>query len=298
TRFVKTPALDLLIRAKKDPAHPYFLILDEMNLSHVERYFSDFLSAMESREPVALHSGPGVCDGVEPRLALPRNLFVIGTVNVDETTYMFSPKVIDRANVIEFTVNAEAMQAYLDGDTEFNADELAGAGAAFGAALVDFVGDAAVLSAIDEDDASRFRRSLLDLFQVLDGAGVQFGFRTAREMVRYAVAGKQLSGDGWSMRSALDAQMVQRILPRMNGESAKLRPPLLALLALMESLSGEADGTLEALAARSSELSRLDSESLTGVGLGLAVTFPLSALKVVRMLRRLNAYGFTTAIEG
>ena len=48
-------ALDIILAAKSDSKRPYFLILDEMNLSHVERYFADFLSAMESGEPVHLH---------------------------------------------------------------------------------------------------------------------------------------------------------------------------------------------------------------------------------------------------
>ena len=66
-----------------------------MNLSHVERYFADFLSAIESGEEIPLY-------GKDETLELPSNLFIIGTVNVDETTYMFSPKVLDRANTIEF----------------------------------------------------------------------------------------------------------------------------------------------------------------------------------------------------
>ena len=66
-----------------------------MNLSHVERYFADFLSAIESYEEIPLY-------GNNESLNLPDNLFTIGTVNVDETTYMFSPKVLDRANTIEF----------------------------------------------------------------------------------------------------------------------------------------------------------------------------------------------------
>ena len=41
-------ALDLILNAQADSKNPYFLILDEMNMSHVERYFADFLSAMES----------------------------------------------------------------------------------------------------------------------------------------------------------------------------------------------------------------------------------------------------------
>ena len=93
--YQSTPAYDLINKAQDDPDNPYFLILDEMNLSHVERYFADFLSAIESGEEIPLY-------GEDRTLKLPDNLFIIGTVNVDETTYMFSPKVLDRANTIEF----------------------------------------------------------------------------------------------------------------------------------------------------------------------------------------------------
>ncbi len=113
--FQSTPVLDLVLRACADSAHPYFLILDEMNLSHVERYFSDFLSAMESGKAIPVHT-----EGCELRtssglripqaVAIPPNLFVVGTVNVDETTYMFSPKVLDRANVLEFRVEEEDLK--------------------------------------------------------------------------------------------------------------------------------------------------------------------------------------------
>ena len=91
--YQSTPAYDL-IKSANNSTEPHFLILDEMNLSHVERYFADFLSAIESGEKIPLYG--------EEELTLPENLFIIGTVNVDETTYMFSPKVLDRANVIEF----------------------------------------------------------------------------------------------------------------------------------------------------------------------------------------------------
>ena len=88
-----TPAYDLIKKSHSESYH-HFLILDEMNLSHVERYFADFLSAIESNESIPLHG--------DDELEIPFNLLVIGTVNVDETTYMFSPKVLDRANTIEF----------------------------------------------------------------------------------------------------------------------------------------------------------------------------------------------------
>lgn len=296
-RFARTPCLDLLVRATEEPTRPHFLILDEMNLSHVERYFSDFLSAMESHEPLSLHPGPEPRDGAPARLSLPGNLFVIGTVNIDETTYMFSPKVIDRANVIEFTVTAEAMEAYLDGDTEFLVEELTGAGVAYGGSLVDFVAEAAPLSALGKDEAARFREVTLDLFRVLDSAGVQFGFRTAREMIRYGVANKALVGDDWTVENAYDAQIAQRILPRMNGDAAKLRPPLLSLLALMEAVDQETDSGLEVVRTRVAELALLDAAATTAIGAGLMEVFPLSAPKVARMLARLGSHGFATAIE-
>ena len=104
-KYEKTGIIKLIERANDNPEIPYFLLLDEMNLSHVERYFSDFLSHMETPDnPFEIDGYRNKDDEDEStgKLPYPENLFVIGTVNIDETTYMFSPKVLDRANVIEF----------------------------------------------------------------------------------------------------------------------------------------------------------------------------------------------------
>ncbi len=229
-RFVRTPALDLLLRAAAEPSEPFFLVLDEMNLSHVERYFSDFLSAMESAQPIHLHGSDAPRDGVPAKLDFPRNLFIIGTINVDETTYMFSPKVLDRANVIEFTVSRTAMREYLEGGARLDTADLLGAGAAYGASLVDFSVAQAPLSDIGEEIAPILVDTLDSLFDTLDKAGLQFGYRTAREMIRYAIAHRRLSGEARTLVPALDAQIVQRIVPRLGGDMARLRPILLARL--------------------------------------------------------------------
>lgn len=84
-----------------------------MNMSYVERYFADFLSAMESGAEIPLWKGDDEKQAPKS-IGLPRNLFIIGTINVDETTYMFSPKVLDRANVIEFKISMEEMRQFLD----------------------------------------------------------------------------------------------------------------------------------------------------------------------------------------
>ena len=114
-KYHTTVVTEMLLEAAQNPDKPYFIILDEMNLAKVEQYFSDFLSIMESRTPsnpngesIQLHHEEDVDAAKKTRLRIPGklnippNVFFTGTVNVDESTYMFSPKVLDRANVIEF----------------------------------------------------------------------------------------------------------------------------------------------------------------------------------------------------
>jgi energy-coupling factor transporter ATP-binding protein EcfA2 len=117
-KYYKTPLLELILKAiedykeNKENASPYFVILDEMNLAHVEYYFADFLSVLESgrdeegftREGIKLHNVDEIETNqkIPKEIKLPPNLYIIGTVNIDETTYMFSPKVLDRAFTIEF----------------------------------------------------------------------------------------------------------------------------------------------------------------------------------------------------
>jgi hypothetical protein len=138
TNYIVQPVLDLIIYAHEMPNKPCFLILDEMNLSHVERYFADFLSAMESEEPVPLYSGSErkASGRIIPReIRIPKNLFVIGTVNIDETTYMFSPKVLDRAGVIEFRVTPGDIEKVLEYKQVLDLEKIVGIGQNFAAAF-------------------------------------------------------------------------------------------------------------------------------------------------------------------
>ena len=182
--------LDLVLQASRDPDRPYVLVLDEMNLSHVERYFADFLSAMESKGDLKLHGGKGPVDGVPPTVKMPENLWVIGTMNVDETTYMFSPKVLDRAQVLEFRVKAEDMKAFLDGKQ-----------AAAAAALNGF-------------------------FPELAKVGAEFGYRTAGEFCSYVEKAIAL---GSPIDEAVDTAIMQKLLPKLHGSRRQLERPLEAL---------------------------------------------------------------------
>ncbi len=225
-------AFEFILRAAQDPEHPYLLILDEMNLAHVERYFSDFLSGIESRRPVLPdlifdeESSQWVLREVEAqRVPLPRNLIVVGTVNVDETTYMFSPKVLDRAFTFEFRVTADELAADLRRP------------AAASAAADHRVRAFASLAARDDwqqehpnpaQDAIVL--TLREVHTILAGASQEFGHRTLYEILRFC-SFYATTGDA-DADTALDLAMMQKVLPKVHGSRRRIEPVLNELEAL------------------------------------------------------------------
>ena len=210
-------ALDLILQATKTPEKPFFLILDEMNLSHVERYFADFLSAMESGEEVLLHSGEDNWDDVPAKISLPKNLFIVGTVNIDETTYMFSPKVLDRASVIEFRVTVEEMKNYLGNYKPLNMEALRAQGAAMGTSFVKIATDKSIATTAAKETTDK----LLMFFGELKKNGAEFGYRSASEILRFAEIAKLIE-PGWPDDEILDAAIMQKLLPKLHGSRNKL----------------------------------------------------------------------------
>jgi MoxR-like ATPase len=114
-RFEPGWLADLMRRCEREPDRMFFALLDEMNLAPVEQYLAEALSAMEEvrsggREvTVPLYSrgsAPANRDEWPVELRYPTNLFLIGTVNIDETTRPLSDRVLDRANVLQLTINA------------------------------------------------------------------------------------------------------------------------------------------------------------------------------------------------
>jgi 5-methylcytosine-specific restriction endonuclease McrBC GTP-binding regulatory subunit McrB len=216
--------LDLIIAANEHPDLPYFLILDEMNLSHVERYFADFLSVMESRQSISLFSGEGVKDGVPSELRLPTNLFIIGTVNIDETTYMFSPKVLDRANAIEFRVTRGEIEYFFAHRKELDMDRLTGQGASMAESFLEM----AEKRAFDDQDLSGVHKTLVGFFGQLKKSGAEFGYRSGGEIIRLIHQLTEIDPK-MSMDEKLDIAIVQKLLPKLHGSRRKLCPVLLTL---------------------------------------------------------------------
>jgi len=295
--YVKTPALQLLLRARDDADVPHVLILDEMNLSHVERYFADVLSAIESGEPMTLHTGPAIIDGVPPQIALPSNLFIIGTVNVDETTYLFSPKVLDRANVIEFRASAEAMADFLDQPSiAVDLDMLTETGKAFGGTLI----DASNHEAIEMDDAVRARLNaeLKLIFDALAQHNAEFGFRAAKEITRFVYFYLQVTRTSGvsetpevSAVAAIDAQLMQKILPRLNGARGKLGPVLWALALVCHAERPSLDEIVRQAREQDGD------DPATAWRSGVPMRYPTSAEKLARLWTTLDQNGFVSFME-
>ncbi|MCW3101367.1 MAG: GTPase subunit of restriction endonuclease-like protein, partial [Chthonomonadaceae bacterium] len=262
--------LEFLLAAAAEPDMPYLLLLDEMNLAHVERYFSDFLSGVESRDAVLPNLSRGA-DGEwrlmsdsEPRVPLPRNVFVIGTVNVDETTYQFSPKVLDRATTFEVRTSTDELL-----DEAVRPAAIPPADSQLLKVLVDRVLDdswqqaAPVLPALG--------MALRDLHSRLSETGDEFGHRVFYESRRFAVALNEL---GVADRDALlDHILMLKILPRVHGSRRRAEPVLKSLLAF----------GMDPDAPRDREL------ATDGAG-----KLPMSVNKVRRMLRTLEMNQFVS----
>jgi len=176
-------ALTIIIEAAKpeNQNKSYFLILDEMNLSHVERYFADFLSVMESNDKINLYSGNARKDlegnEVPNEIFWSKNLFIIGTVNIDETTYMFSPKVLDRANTIEFRVDETNIKSFFDLPSKIDLSVLNSKGASMAQSFLEISQD----NSIDKDE--EYTAIFVKFFNELKKVGAEFGYRTAVEML-------------------------------------------------------------------------------------------------------------------
>ena len=276
--------LKFMLTAAADPQHPYLLLLDEMNLAHVERYFADVLSGMESGQPCLpnLRLGP---DGEwrqrsegSAHIPFPRNLWIVGTVNVDETTYMFSPKVLDRANTFEFRVETDDLlvearkpQRVVPGDPEL-------------------IRGLVALASDDQwhvEHPAQFHQELAEwlkrLHLTLSRYNLEFGHRVFYEALRFAALAYEAGIS--DLRAVLDCIVMQKVLSRLHGSRRRLELPLLALAQYSRDLPEVAE-TDEKLAALNADTSA-----------GLTPTLPISYAKIIRMLRALRSNQFASFTE-
>lgn len=297
--YISKPSLDVILHAKANQAIPHFLILDEMNLSHVERYFADILSAIESDEKIHLHqdserqaNGTAIPAEVE----LPKNLFIIGTVNVDETTYMFSPKVLDRANVIEFRMDAGELEGFLVNPAKPDLSKLDGKGESFGEAFVKAAKDSVMVPA---DVKEAYDAEMLLLFKTLQAHGAEFGYRTAYETARFIhffkLLGNHADGDASWFSAAFDCVVFQKLLPKLHGSRAKLGPVLKKLWFLC--VNDAAGRSADALKAAEEAARSTDKKAEPSVVVPAGAPYPLSAEKIGRMWRLLIENGFASFAE-
>lgn len=259
--YVFTPFIEFIVKAWQHPEVPFFLCLDEMNLAPVEEYFAEFLSAIESRsfegreymtdpiikpfnsfgEDVAKtmvntlfpNFTAGDTESAITKvikhfrtrgLTLPRNLIVIGTVNMDETTFSFSRKVLDRAMSVE--MNEVNYDSFLTDTTD---DDLKAIIKAFeenddadlNALLVDRHIEAREI--IDDlGDDARFTIDYLKRTNaLLEGTPFKLGYRAANEALIYLQASQKF---GQTDRiSALDNFTLMKVLSRVEGDETKLK---------------------------------------------------------------------------
>ncbi len=246
-KYEFTPFVEFIVKAWQHTDTPYFLCLDEMNLAPVEEYFAEFLSAIESRstdsegnyitDPIIkpfkdfgesvgkgmlkhlfgeadpIDKNPLAVQFYEKGLTLPPNLMVMGTVNMDETTFSFSRKVLDRAMSVE--MNEVDYDKFLSGETE--AFPLL---TDFNALLVNRPQKASEVK--DDIDSEKVVEYLKDVNALLEDTPFKLGYRAANEAMLYVAANKELVGEKFSLTTALDEFTLMKILSRIEGDDQRL----------------------------------------------------------------------------
>lgn len=245
-RYVVGPFLKFMVKAIQDPNTPYFLCLDEMNLAPVEQYFAEFLSVVESRkvdkdgnvvtDPLVDYSSTEeykslidqlFCDDAErkayltevggKRLTIPQNLIVVGTVNMDETTFSFSRKVLDRAMTIEMN-EVDLMAGLTNRHENIGKIEFA-----------DIIGKAVEgvdVYAAHEGVCKKAITYLKSINATLDKTPFKIAYRTRNELLLYVVNNLSWKTDNESeefvIARALDEITCMKILTRIEGDETKV----------------------------------------------------------------------------
>ena len=244
--YVAGDFLRFVAKAWEDKDMPYFLCLDEMNLAPVEQYFAEYLSVIESRK--SHEDGTVTTDPIlekvdeewyfnltaslttdenvrkqfnESGISIPQNLIVVGTVNMDETTFSFSRKVLDRAMTIE--MNDVDLH---DGLTERNEK----IGKLSKAELVGNAVEGVDVYTDNKDVCEKVLTYLDAVNAVLNGTPFKVAYRTRNEFLLYVVNNLPYNKDendveleqGYVVARALDEITSMKVLSRIEGDDTKV----------------------------------------------------------------------------
>jgi 5-methylcytosine-specific restriction protein B len=253
-----------------------------MNLSHVERYFADFLSTMESGDSIPLHTIDNEESGIPKQINLPKNLFIIGTVNIDETTYMFSPKVLDRANTIEFRLSDDELSDFIDSDVTLDMDVLKGVGENMGESFV------AMATQKSDKNLKKTEEDLMKFFKELKKSGAEFGYRTASEIGRLMFMLHELGEKGDNL---LDIAIMQKLLPKLHGSRNKLTKvlPVLGSFCLVKNADKIKEDYLDKFVNNTFTEEELKKDN--------NIKYPISFEKICRMYKNAIENGFASYAE-
>lgn len=247
-KYVAGKFLPFVAKAWENLEVPHILCLDEMNLAPVEQYFAEYLSVIESRklnedgtittDPIitavaeqwfwnlvqTLTSNGDLQDQFKTEgITLPPNLFVIGTVNMDETTFSFSRKVLDRAMTIE--MNEVDLYGGLTPEEQNELGEINNS----------IIGTAVEGKDVYEADKAycdQVINYLKEVNNILEGTPFKIAYRTRNEFLLYAVNRRAFDAES-SLDIALDEMTSMKILPRIEGDSERVKQPLEALKQMM-----------------------------------------------------------------
>ena len=246
--YVAGDFLKFVAKAWEEPDVPYFLCLDEMNLAPVEQYFAEYLSVIESRkadeegnittDPILKKSGEQwyfdltaqltTDDDIRKRfneegISIPQNLIVVGTVNMDETTFSFSRKVLDRAMTIEMN------EVDLTGGKKKKYEQIGKLGAA---ELIGTAVEGVDVYASNKDVCDTAIDYLQKINDKLEGTPFKIAYRTRNEVLLYVVNNlpyNEIEGDDEStykeefvIARALDEITNMKILSRIEGDETKV----------------------------------------------------------------------------
>lgn len=284
-KFVPGAIIDFVKRAELDITHPYFLCLDEMNLARVEYYLSDILSVIETRDyvngrivsdPLVSSSYYGTDSAAAGRygtVLFPENLYIIGTVNMDETTFPFSKKVLDRANTIEFSY-VDLLPTFEPSESTPTISEISN----------DFLkADYLLLAqcADQQDKVIKYCTELQNLNIILQQASAHVGYRVRDEIVFYLL--NNTAADLLSEREAMDNAIMQKVLPRIQGSSASVKKMLCNLFRFCAS-------DFEGYQTETDDI----SAKMLKVAQNPDCKYKKSANKIAFMVRRYEEDGFTS----